>query len=587
MPNTFRPRGAPTAEPNSYVDSYNDWDLVHRGSMIPWGVYEKDGQTSAGFAWPSMITEPIEAGKRFLSPGGGFENLPNEQSTQDATTLLLSMYGGNALNPMARVPKNALAAEKKGLTGWHYSENSFDTFDPSKAQSGLTYAQGLHFLANKDATLAPEFGPYLYQAKIDASPNEVMNWSAPYDQQPEIVRNLMPKVGVPDRDRPYITDMHAAWKEYSKETGLDDWQISQQLRDAGIKVVDHGGHYVVIDDAAPEIVHKWAGNTQLYSDTGKPSIMGAALSSMSEPKNALAAGAVKAGEEPSLLGSALAGAQGERGGIIAYHGSPHDFDKFSLDKIGTGEGAQAYGHGLYFAENEGVAKSYRDTLAPDNAKYAAGQYKAVYGDGAFDAAVRDGDMVAADYLKAEKEGTAKAPGHMYQVKINANPEDFLDWDKPLSQQSEKVRQALASDQISTRLNHRVGKEPVYTMGDVLQNNGYSSYGNSLAMREAGIPGMRYLDQISRDKYEVRVGNETAVFSDANAANNFINRMTREGKNAILHERPGTSNYVMFDDSLIEILKKYGWLPPALYGADAMTDSSEAQASQGERPWWER
>src|SRR5215471_5241978 len=33
-------------------------------------------------------------------------------------------------------------------------------------------------------------------------------------------------------------------------------------------------------------------------------------------------------------------------GIKAFHGSPHDFDKFSMAKIGTGEGAQAYGHGL-------------------------------------------------------------------------------------------------------------------------------------------------------------------------------------------------------------------------------------------------
>ena len=34
-------------------------------------------------------------------------------------------------------------------------------------------------------------------------------------------------------------------------------------------------------------------------------------------------------------------------GIRAFHGSPHDFDAFDLSKIGTGEGAQAYGHGLY------------------------------------------------------------------------------------------------------------------------------------------------------------------------------------------------------------------------------------------------
>src|SRR6185437_16727922 len=46
-------------------------------------------------------------------------------------------------------------------------------------------------------------------------------------------------------------------------------------------------------------------------------------------------------------------------GIKAYHGSPHDFDAFDLSKIGTGEGAQAYGHGIYMAENPSVAESYR------------------------------------------------------------------------------------------------------------------------------------------------------------------------------------------------------------------------------------
>jgi hypothetical protein len=51
------------------------------------------------------------------------------------------------------------------------------------------------------------------------------------------------------------------------------------------------------------------------------------------------------------------------GPIRAYHGSPHDFDRFDFSKIGTGEGAQAYGHGLYFAENEGVAADYRKKLA--------------------------------------------------------------------------------------------------------------------------------------------------------------------------------------------------------------------------------
>ena len=48
-------------------------------------------------------------------------------------------------------------------------------------------------------------------------------------------------------------------------------------------------------------------------------------------------------------------------GMTAWHGSPHKFDKFSLDKIGTGEGAQAYGHGLYLSEAPDVAQTYKQS----------------------------------------------------------------------------------------------------------------------------------------------------------------------------------------------------------------------------------
>lgn len=46
----------------------------------------------------------------------------------------------------------------------------------------------------------------------------------------------------------------------------------------------------------------------------------------------------------------------------AYHGTPHNFDEFSLDAIGTGEGAQAHGWGLYFAENKEISDNYREKL---------------------------------------------------------------------------------------------------------------------------------------------------------------------------------------------------------------------------------
>lgn len=47
----------------------------------------------------------------------------------------------------------------------------------------------------------------------------------------------------------------------------------------------------------------------------------------------------------------------------AYHGTPHRFDRFSLEHIGAGEGAQAHGWGLYFAADKNVAKSYRKDLS--------------------------------------------------------------------------------------------------------------------------------------------------------------------------------------------------------------------------------
>lgn len=49
----------------------------------------------------------------------------------------------------------------------------------------------------------------------------------------------------------------------------------------------------------------------------------------------------------------------------AWHGSPHIFDEFSTSFIGSGEGAQAHGWGLYFAKNRSVAEGYRSRLTND------------------------------------------------------------------------------------------------------------------------------------------------------------------------------------------------------------------------------
>lgn len=60
-----------------------------------------------------------------------------------------------------------------------------------------------------------------------------------------------------------------------------------------------------------------------------------------------------------------------------WHGSPHMFapdpsnklGKFRTDQIGTGEGNQAYGHGLYFASAKEIAEWYRKQLSDPHWKY--------------------------------------------------------------------------------------------------------------------------------------------------------------------------------------------------------------------------
>jgi hypothetical protein len=47
--------------------------------------------------------------------------------------------------------------------------------------------------------------------------------------------------------------------------------------------------------------------------------------------------------------------------IKAFHGSPHKFNKFSTKAIGTGEGAQAFGWGLYFTDKPSIAKHYSES----------------------------------------------------------------------------------------------------------------------------------------------------------------------------------------------------------------------------------
>lgn len=51
--------------------------------------------------------------------------------------------------------------------------------------------------------------------------------------------------------------------------------------------------------------------------------------------------------------------------IIAFHGSAHDFDRFSVSMVGNGQGERTFGWGLYFAADRELAEWYRKTEAGD------------------------------------------------------------------------------------------------------------------------------------------------------------------------------------------------------------------------------
>ncbi len=220
-----------------------------------------------------------------------------------------------------------------------------------------------------------------------------------------------------------------------------------------------------------------------------------------------------------------------------YHGSPHDFTEFDASKIGTGEGFQAYGHGLYFAENPEVAGAYKSSLEGANYAYIKGE--PIKGDAPLSwaiQAIHSGEAPntflqkmannnpglkpelteAIERLpeaeKLQDTSYGPKPGAMYKVQIPQHVVDsMLDWDKPVGEQPAIVQKALNSPQILARLNQardRAGMPPWDEVPNVSVENLLKQMGAiegdsharqllSDDLMAQGVTGIRYLDQGSR------------------------------------------------------------------------------------------
>jgi hypothetical protein len=231
--------------------------------------------------------------------------------------------------------------------------------------------------------------------------------------------------------------------------------------------------------------------------------------------------------------------------IRAFHGSPHDFNKFDASKIGTGEGAQAFGYGHYFAESPDVANSYRpkgwrpsdeyllDGNSVENlyrqladkqqySKASVLENVLLHNDRAGIRDLMSDDPAALSYLKTLPENLfAKRAGRLYDVNLHVDPSRLIDIDAPFLRQpselQELTRQSLKSngylsarDNGPRQLNNalRAWKIEHGGMTDrpleslLFGNNsllGGSPQEISSTLRNADLYGTKYLDQFSRDR----------------------------------------------------------------------------------------
>jgi len=264
------------------------------------------------------------------------------------------------------------------------------------------------------------------------------------------------------------------------------------------------------------------------------------------------------GPQVQQLANTMAGAYNPIG-MTVWHGSPYRFTKFDANKIGSGEGNQVYGHGLYFAENPEVAQGYQKRLAggadPYTYNWQGKQYEGGVGNDpvahALGLSYHQSPQVArrlakegiqatkagepwatekgVDYFRQmydaaseiKKKDIKAVQGAIYKVDLpDERINEMLHWDKPVP---EEMRQKLSAAMMSKFGSGATGTSGEKLYKEIQKNFEWAGSKNpaleaSNFLKEQGIPGVRYLDAGSRKK-------------------------------------GGTSNFVVFDPSHVNILER--------------------------------
>ena len=277
--------------------------------------------------------------------------------------------------------------------------------------------------------------------------------------------------------------------------------------------------------------------------------------------------------------------------LDVYHGTPHTLPpternplgEFDASKIGTGEGAQAYGFGIYTAENPAVAQGYKDTLAykafdlsPEAEKLGFKLNAGARGEFIRQAAVNKTPEAKAKSLQYANIAARDVPqeklaelfrayenrggGNLYKVDLpDAMIPKMLDYDKPLSKQDPYVRDIIAKafpsgyingkfvDPLNSPVTGRAMLDQLNMIANQRNEPGFRSA--ETALRQAGIPGIKYLDEKSRgnfviqNTYKDKPYGDPVSFMTEQQAKNYAKEQVEKGFG--VQEIPGTRNFVTF------------------------------------------
>jgi hypothetical protein len=283
--------------------------------------------------------------------------------------------------------------------------------------------------------------------------------------------------------------------------------------------------------------------------------------------------ALKAGAPKAY--NALENYMVKSGGMIpleAYHGTPHTIKgQFDINKVGTGEGNQSYGHGMYFGQAKETGETYRKALS---GRTELGEMPS---DPAFIHAVESFrevgtplNAIPAEMKKAYKSATDKdinlaiqatEKGNLYKVDIpDKDIPNMLNWDERVPEDLRKRISAATLEQFGNGATGTSGEHLYKEIVFEMRRNGSKTpeADASKWLLNQGIPGIKYLDEGSRNwrmltpeestsgKYVVGKwpggGKESKQFDNLEDAQKYF-------------DKNQTKNFVVFEPSTVKILEE--------------------------------